>query len=57
MSCMSDREKDKNYFIKFPKLDSKNRTQKVWENLEAILNKNKTGQQIRKIGLGKVLMT
>lgn len=43
MSCMSDREKDKNYFIKYPKLDNKGRPQKVWENLEVILNENKIG--------------
>ena len=43
MSCMSDRERDKNYFIKYPKLDNKGRPQKVWENLEVILNKNKIG--------------
>ena len=27
MSCMSDRERDKNYFIKYPKLDNKGRPQ------------------------------
>ena len=41
MSCMSDRERDKNYFIKYPKLDNKGRPQKSWENLEVILNENK----------------
>ena len=41
MSCEADREKERNYYIKFPKLDNKNKPQKVWENLEAILKENK----------------
>lgn len=38
-SCEADRQQENNYYLDFPFLDSKNNPLKVWENVEALLNK------------------
>ena len=38
--CKKDREKEQNYYIKFPYTDDKNKPLKIWENLNEILELN-----------------
>lgn len=38
--CKKDREKEKNYYIKFPYTDDKKKPLKIWENLNEILEIN-----------------
>ena len=38
-SCEADRQQQNNYYLEFPYLDAKNNPLKIWENVEALLNK------------------
>lgn len=40
-SCEADRQKENNYYVNFPFLDLKNNPLIIWENVEAILQKEK----------------
>lgn len=40
LSCKQDEESNQNYHINFPYLDSKNRPQKIWDNLDVLLKHN-----------------
>lgn len=40
LTCKSDEEKNKNYFIDYPYLDEKNAPLKIWENMNEILKAN-----------------
>lgn len=40
LSCKQEKEISQNYHINFPYLDSKNRPQKIWDNLDVLLKHN-----------------
>jgi predicted P-loop ATPase len=40
LSCKQEEESNKKYHIKFPYVDSKNRPDKIWENLDELLKQN-----------------